>query len=109
MATVAQTASGPCPFASGPERNDSKSAALAAQRVRIEEGAEPVRAYEQARRVLLDKTLLQGGAGADSFDASEFEKAVIGPSGNLRAPTIRTGKTWFVGFHEEAYTDVFGG
>ncbi|MCA8941301.1 MAG: hypothetical protein KDB80_01970 [Planctomycetes bacterium] len=45
----------------------------------------------------------------DSFDASEFEKAVIGPSGNLRAPTIRTGKTWFVGFHEEAYAERLGG
>lgn len=77
MATVAQTASGPCPFASGPERNDSKSAALAAQRVRIEEGAEPVRAYEQARRVLLDKTLLQGGAGADSFDASDIDASPV--------------------------------
>ena len=77
MATVAQTASGPCPFASGPERNDSKSAALAAQRVRIEEGAELVRAYEQARRVLLDKTLLQGGAGADSFDASDIDASPV--------------------------------
>jgi len=39
---------------------------------------------------------------------ADFEKAVLGPSGNLRAPTIRTGKTWLVGFHEEAYGDRLG-
>lgn len=33
---------------------------------------------------------------------------VIGPSGNLRAPAIRTGTTWHVGFHEEAYDKRFG-
>ncbi len=43
----------------------------------------------------------------DSFDPNEFQKAAIGPSGNLRAPTIRTGKTWFVGFSEEAYAAKF--
>ena len=43
-----------------------------------------------------------------SFDAAELEKAVIGPSGNLRAPTLRTGKTWHVGFSEEAYAQGLG-
>jgi arsenate reductase-like glutaredoxin family protein len=38
----------------------------------------------------------------------ELFKAIIGPSGNLRAPTLRTGKTWHVGFHEEAYGEHFG-
>ncbi|MCA8978084.1 MAG: hypothetical protein KDC98_25380 [Planctomycetes bacterium] len=47
-------------------------------------------------------------AGAD-FDAAAFAKAVIGPSGNLRAPAIRCGKTWLVGFHDEAYGERFGG
>lgn len=40
---------------------------------------------------------------------AELEKAVIGPSGNLRAPALRVGKTWLVGFGEEAYDEVFGG
>ena len=44
-----------------------------------------------------------------SFDAAALEKAVIGPSGNLRAPTLRVGKSWFVGFSEEAYAAKFGG
>ena len=45
----------------------------------------------------------------DAFDAAEFAKNVIGPSGNLRAPSMRVGKTWFVGFSEEAYAEKFGG
>lgn len=45
----------------------------------------------------------------DSFDDAELQKAAIGPSGNLRAPTLRTGKTWLVGFSEEAYAETFGG
>ena len=30
-------------------------------------------------------------------------KKTIGPSGNLRAPTIRVGKVLYVGFHPEMY------
>jgi len=29
--------------------------------------------------------------------------AVLGPTGNLRAPTIRRGKTLLIGFNDEAY------
>lgn len=32
-------------------------------------------------------------------------KIMIGPSGNLRAPTIRVGKKLFIGFNEEAVTE----
>ena len=28
---------------------------------------------------------------------------LLGPTGNLRAPTLRRGKTLFVGFSEDAY------
>lgn len=34
--------------------------------------------------------------------------AMLGPTGNLRAPTIRRGKTVVVGFNEEAFQDLFG-
>lgn len=44
----------------------------------------------------------------DPPSAAELAKAVLGPSGNLRAPAIRTGKSWLVGFHEEAYAAKFG-
>ena len=33
---------------------------------------------------------------------------MLGPTGNLRAPTIRSGKTVLVGFNEEAFEDFFG-
>ena len=41
-------------------------------------------------------------------DRALLEKAVIGPSGNLRAPTARVGKTFLVGFNPEMWTNVLG-
>ncbi|MFT4647445.1 MAG: arsenate reductase-like glutaredoxin family protein [Glaciecola sp.] len=41
-------------------------------------------------------------------EPEELHKAMLGPSGNLRAPTIKVGKQMLVGFHEEAYAEVFG-
>ena len=37
-----------------------------------------------------------------------FLGAVLGPSGYLRAPAIRRGKTWLVGFHPEGFASVLG-
>lgn len=39
-----------------------------------------------------------GKAGKDVVDA------MLGPTGNLRAPTIRRGKTVLVGFNEDVFT-----
>lgn len=33
---------------------------------------------------------------------------MLGPTGNLRAPTLIVGKKVIVGFNEELYTEVFG-
>lgn len=38
----------------------------------------------------------------------ELLRLILGPTGNLRAPTIRKGKTVLVGFNEEMYAGVFG-
>ncbi|RMH04557.1 MAG: hypothetical protein D6702_02900 [Planctomycetota bacterium] len=46
-------------------------------------------------------------AGGDPLDEA-FHKAVLGPSGNLRAPTVRCGRNWLVGFHPEAWEERFG-
>lgn len=35
-------------------------------------------------------------------------EAMLGPTGNLRAPTIRSGKTVLVGFNEDVFQDVLG-
>jgi arsenate reductase-like glutaredoxin family protein len=37
------------------------------------------------------------------IDKAELERLVIGPSGNLRAPTFLRGKKAMVGYHEEGY------
>ncbi len=39
---------------------------------------------------------------------AEVVTAMLGPPGNLRAPTLRVGKTVLVGFNDEAYSMVFG-
>jgi arsenate reductase-like glutaredoxin family protein len=36
-------------------------------------------------------------------------KHMLGPTGNLRAPTVRRGKTLLVGFNEEEFTPLFQG
>ena len=43
-----------------------------------------------------------GKAGAD------LVAAMLGPTGNLRAPCLRVGKTVVVGFNEELYASIFG-
>ena len=40
-------------------------------------------------------------------DKKEILKDVIGPSGNLRAPTWRIGNEFIVGFNPELYEEVF--
>ena len=62
---------------------------------------------KQASKVIVAKgkkvTEFPGGkAGA------ELIEAMLGPTGNLRAPTIRRGKTVVVGFNEEAFQKVLG-
>lgn len=45
-----------------------------------------------------------------SKDSNPEELAAIalGPTGNLRAPSARVGKTWLIGFNEEEYGGQFG-
>lgn len=38
----------------------------------------------------------------------EILKLVLGPTGNLRAPTLLVGKNMVVGFNEEMYESLFG-
>jgi len=44
----------------------------------------------------------------DRPDASTLKSVMLGPTGNLRAPTFRVGNTLVVGFHEDSYREVFG-
>jgi hypothetical protein len=42
----------------------------------------------------------------DPPDEDTLAAAVLGPTGNLKAPTLRVGDTLLVGFNEEAYKRV---
>lgn len=39
---------------------------------------------------------------------AEIVDAMLGPTGNLRAPTIRAGKTVLVGFDEDTFAERLG-
>jgi arsenate reductase-like glutaredoxin family protein len=41
-------------------------------------------------------------------DRAALEALLVGPSGNLRAPTLRRGRTLLVGFDEATYARVLG-
>jgi hypothetical protein len=45
----------------------------------------------------------------ESPDDETLATHVLGPTGNLKAPTLRVGDTLLVGFGEEAYRQVLGG
>ena len=64
----------------------------------------------------VDKLVAARGKSIVSFDLKKDRPAddtllahLIGPTGNLRAPTARVGKTLLVGFHDDAYKQVLGG
>jgi arsenate reductase-like glutaredoxin family protein len=44
----------------------------------------------------------------DPPDDDTLAAALLGPSGNLKAPTFRKGSTLVVGFSEEVYQQVLG-
>lgn len=66
--------------------------------------AEALKLAKSAARVVVAK-----GQSVVTFDMksppsdAELGKAILGPTGNMRAPTMRVGRTLLVGFNEEAY------
>ena len=52
------------------------------------------------------KNLVEFDLKKDKPDEETLKKHLLGPTGNLRAPTLRKGKTLLVGFSEEAYGQV---
>jgi arsenate reductase-like glutaredoxin family protein len=43
----------------------------------------------------------------DKPTSEDLLLVLLGPTGNLRAPTFRVGRTLIVGFHEATYRSVF--
>jgi arsenate reductase-like glutaredoxin family protein len=53
------------------------------------------------------KKLVRLNMKRDKPGRATLKALMIGPTGKLRAPTIRVGKKLLVGFHTEAYEEVF--
>jgi arsenate reductase-like glutaredoxin family protein len=70
-------------------RADAAAIAKAASKVIVAKGKK------------LDEFVTGGKASKATVDA------MLGPTGNLRAPCLRVGKTVLVGFNEEVYEAVF--
>lgn len=70
-------------------------------------GREDAEALAQAASKLIvakGKKVTDFNVGKATTD--EAVDAMLGPTGNLRAPTMRVGKTLLVGFSEERFEDV---
>jgi len=70
---------------------------------------------EDALKLLASATQLRVAKGQKVVEVNlkkdrpadeELLKLVLGPTGNLRAPTLQVGKTLVVGFNEEMYNAV---
>ena len=73
-------------------RAEALALAKAAARITVARGKKSV-TFDMKRDPPDDETLLTH---------------MLGPTGNLRAPTIRKGKNLYVGFSEESYRELLG-
>jgi hypothetical protein len=55
------------------------------------------------------KTILVFNMTTNPPDDDTLAAHLLGPTGNLKAPTLRQGQTLLVGFSEDAYRQVLGG
>ena len=67
-----------------------------------------------AQEMLADASVLHVAKGkkltsfkGDALRSEDAVAAMLGPTGNLRAPTLRVGKTLIVGFNEDLFEDIF--
>lgn len=71
---------------------------------------EALKLARSAKRVVASrgKKVVVFDMANDPPDDETLAAHLLGPSGNLKAPTLRLGDTLLVGFGEEAYRQVFG-
>ena len=83
---------------------EPKETVSALKKLSRQDAAELVKA---AKKVIVAK-----GKKVQTFPGGKATKegvdALLGPTGNLRAPTVRVGKTLLVGFDDSSYADVLG-
>ncbi len=73
-------------------------------------GKEALATAKVARHIYVcrGKKLIHFDLEKDPPSDDELLKHILGPTGNLRAPTIRVDESLLVGFNREAYEKVFG-
>ena len=71
---------------------------------------EALRLAKSVKRVVTGrgKTVVTFDMKTNPPDDDTLAAHLLGPSGNLKAPTVRVGDTLLVGFGEEAYRRVLG-
>ena len=76
-------------------------------------GLSRVRIRDEARGILAEskKLVVAKGKKLESFEPGgkvdeELVDRMVGSTGNLRAPLVRSGKTTLVGFNEEAWAEA---
>ena len=59
-------------------------------------------------KVARGKKVVELDLKQDKPTEEEILKLILGPTGNLRAPTLVVGKSLVVGFNDQMYAGVFG-
>jgi arsenate reductase-like glutaredoxin family protein len=81
---------------------EAKEVVPASRKLSRKEAAELIKA---ASKIIVSK-----GRNVRSFPGGQAKKeiveAMLGPTGNLRAPTVRVGRTLLVGFDEESFQEA---
>lgn len=72
--------------------------------------AEAAALVEQADRLVVakGKKLTELDLNLESPTEELVAKLMLGPTGNLRAPTLRVGRTLVVGYNENVMTETLG-
>ena len=79
---------------------NAKSAALGkSEALKLAAGADEIYASKGTKTVHLDLK-------KEKPNAEALASIMLGPTGNLRAPTVQIGKTLIIGFDEETYNRV---
>jgi hypothetical protein len=71
---------------------------------------EALRLAKSVKRVVTGrgKTVVTFDMKTNPPDDDTLAAHLLGPTGNLKAPTLKVGDTLLVGFNEEAYRQVLG-
>lgn len=89
---------------------------MEANKIEISESVPASRKLQakDARELLksVSKLIVAKGKKVNEFSVKdrvrrEAVEAMLGPTGNLRAPAIRSGKTMLVGFNDEVFDSTF--